>query len=135
MFSIDQFIFPTTTTTSSTTTNTMELELELEQLQKPQIDKIGLFMTLAASGLSGLSGALTQKAITSSIESGAPPRNSFVFSMELAVYGMTFLVVKELITLLWMGSGVFNNPGDVTVGWSIHTAIPIMTNVRVTVSV
>ena len=46
-------------------------------------------MVLGASTLSGLSTALTQRALV-----GSAPRHALFFSAELAVYGIAFLIVN-----------------------------------------
>lgn len=103
----------------------MDLEAE-----SSKIDTVGLILTLSASALSGLSGALTQRAITSDLKSGGSPRNSFVFSMELATYGIIFLLLKELVSFLWFGGGLFSDTHALTAGWSVHAAIPVLANVN-----
>ncbi len=59
---------------------------------------IGLFCVLTASLISGISAALTQRALTFSQDRKS---NSFLLSAELAVYGIIFLLAKEFITFLF----------------------------------
>jgi solute carrier family 35 (UDP-sugar transporter), member A1/2/3 len=77
-------------------------------------------MVFGASMLSGLSAALTQRALV-----GSKPRHPLFFSAELAVYGIIFLLLnaifnsKESATIL--AGGLFNH-------WTLMTLIPVTTN-------
>ena len=77
-------------------------------------------MVLGASMLSGLSAALTQKALVSS-----KPRHPLFFSAELAVYGIIFLLVRALFSK--EGASILS--GDLFSGWTPYTFIPVATNV------
>jgi hypothetical protein len=55
--------------------------------------RMGCLLTIAASALSGLSGSLSQAALTSL----SAPRHTAVFTIELAVYGMIFLFGRLLV--------------------------------------
>jgi UDP-sugar transporter A1/2/3 len=85
--------------------------------------QIGLLCVAAASMLSGLSAALTQRAVTGS---GGGARNTLLLSAEMAVYGIIFLLINL----------VFNNDtkgsGSLLTNWNLPTLIPVITNVRVT---
>lgn len=82
----------------------------------------GMILVGGASLLSGLSAALTQKAITAT---GKRQRHVFLLSIEMAVYGILFL----------LGNLYFNS--DVEQGstlishWTLLTWIPVITNVSV----
>jgi hypothetical protein len=82
---------------------------------------LGVLMVMGASMLSGLSAALTQRALV-----GAKPRHPLFFSAELAVYGIVFLLVRSLFAdkekELLLSGGLFNH-------WSPYTLIPVITNV------
>jgi hypothetical protein len=56
--------------------------------------EIGIALVLSASAISGLSGALSQKAL-SNIEK---PRHSILLSSEMAVYGIVFITVRMIFT-------------------------------------
>lgn len=79
---------------------------------------IGVLVVLAASLLSGISAALVQKAFL-------PPNpcNSMLFSAELAVYGIMFLVAREVYVSIESGSS-----GDLLKNWDAFTLIPVLTN-------
>ena len=82
----------------------------------------GIMMVCGASMISGLSAALTQRALV-----GARPRHPLFFSAELAVYGIAFLLLNALFNPsskekgLILSGGLFN-------GWSLITFIPVVTN-------
>ena len=76
--------------------------------------------------LSGLSAALTQRALV-----GSKPRHPLFFSAELAVYGIIFLLVRALFS---SESGIITT-GALFSGWTPYTFIPVITNVRVTIIV
>mgnify|MGYP000489416975 CR=1 FL=1 len=76
----------------------------------------GLMCVLAASTISGLSSALTQKSTQG--------RNSYLLSAELAVYGIAFLVVRLLVL-----EKSFNSLGlDMFANWNLITTIPVVVN-------
>lgn len=82
--------------------------------------RMGLIMVLSASMLSGLSAALTQKALV-----GSRPRHPLFFSAELAVYGIIFLIVRALFSSeskTILSGGLFT-------GWTPYTLIPVTLNV------
>ena len=82
----------------------------------------GIMMVCGASMISGLSAALTQRALV-----GARPRHPLFFSAELAVYGIAFLLLNALFNPnsnekdLILSGGLFS-------GWSLMTLIPVVTN-------
>jgi hypothetical protein len=84
--------------------------------------QFGLFCCLTASGLSGLSGVLVQKALV-----GSTPQNPFVFTAELAVYGIVFLLISSLFSPrdrdLLLNGNLFLN-------WTTATFIPVTANVN-----
>ena len=83
---------------------------------------LGIMMVCGASMISGLSAALTQRALVS-----AKPRHPLFFSAELAVYGIIFLLGNALFNPnskekdLILSGGLFN-------GWSMLTFLPVITN-------
>jgi hypothetical protein len=83
---------------------------------------IGIMVVAAASWLSGISGAFVQKAFI-----GPKPRNPLLLSAELAVYGIAFLVLRDVFTT---GSSSSINPHSVFANWDLYTCIPILTSVR-----
>lgn len=83
--------------------------------------RVGLMMVLGASMLSGLSAALTQRALV-----GSKPRHPLFFSAELAVYGIVFLVIRSLFSE--ESTSIIS--GQLFSGWSLYTLIPVATNVR-----
>ena len=83
---------------------------------------LGCILVVLASAISGLSGSLSQVALTSL----DMPRHTAVFTIELAVYGMIFLLIRlafaggeETVSLL--EKGFFN-------GWTVYTLIPVFSN-------
>lgn len=89
--------------------------------------QIGILYVSVASMLSGLSTALTQKALVSS-----KPRHALFFSAELAVYGIIFLVAQDSYLNI-------RNARDPVKGvidlfnisvWSWQSFVPVLTNVR-----
>ena len=54
---------------------------------------MGCFLVIAASAISGLSGSLSQVALTSV----SIPRHTSLFTIELAIYGMIFLFARLMI--------------------------------------
>lgn len=78
---------------------------------------VGLSMVAAASMLSGLSSALTQKALV-----GSQARSPVFLSAELAVYGILFLLGNLYFNNDIKGDGLFSN-------WHWYTLIPVTTNV------
>ena len=83
--------------------------------------QVGVFMVLAASAISGLSGALSQKAL-SGIEQ---PRHSILLSSEMAVYGIMFIIGRILLTPVEMESIERNG---FWYGWTPYTFIPVTAN-------
>ena len=83
----------------------------------------GLFCCLTASGLSGLSGALVQRAL-----SGAVAQNPFLYTAELATYGIVFLLVTSLFREkerdIMLSGNLFTN-------WEVYTLIPVTANVSI----
>jgi len=82
---------------------------------------LGLFWCILASSISGLSGALVQKAVT-----GPHPQHSLLYTAELATYGISFLLVSSLFSEKDRGvllSGTLFN------GWNTNTFIPVTANV------
>jgi UDP-sugar transporter A1/2/3 len=79
------------------------------------INPLGLSCVIAASGLSGLSAALTQRALS--------VRPSYFFSSELAVYGILFLMCNAAYKndLSSVSYKMFND-------WTLNDYIPILTN-------
>merc|ERR1719474_428177 len=70
--------------TSSSQTDALSIE---------NTSSLGIAAILTASIMSGLAGTLTQKAL----QSEASPRNTLVFSCELAVYGIAFTFLRVFI--------------------------------------
>ena len=95
---------------------------------------LGLLYVGAASMLSGLSAALTQRAVT-----GAKQRNTFILSAEMAVYGIIFLLLNLYFNNdiksavgggVAGGVGVLKGPNmNLFVNWNLATLIPVLTNV------
>jgi len=84
---------------------------------------LGLFWCILASSISGLSGALVQKAVT-----GPHPQHSLLYTAELATYGISFLLVSSLFSEKDRGvllSGTLFN------GWNTNTFIPVTANVSI----
>jgi hypothetical protein len=84
--------------------------------------RVGCLLVVSASAISGLSGSLSQVALTSL----SAPRHTAVFTIELAVYGMIFLFGRLLVagdeTKALLENGFFN-------GWTMYTMIPVLSNV------
>ena len=81
--------------------------------------QLGVSLVLGASMLSGLSAALTQKALTNST-----PRPPLFFSAELAAYGILFLLVSSFFSE--DGSKVFYD--GILKGWNGKALIPVLVN-------
>jgi len=84
--------------------------------------QIGCVLVILASAISGLSGSLSQVALTSL----SPPRHTAIFTIELAVYGMLFLLLRLVFsggdeTVALLDKGFFN-------GWTLYTTIPVFSN-------
>lgn len=86
--------------------------------------QLGLLMVVAASLLSGVSAALTQKSLV-----GYRKRHPFFFSAELAVYGIVFLLLNLLFN-----SDIKSAPGggrgSLFSNWTLITLIPVVVNVK-----
>jgi hypothetical protein len=81
---------------------------------------MGVLCVLGASLLSGVSAALTQKAL-----SGKKPRHALLYTTELACFG-----ILTLITTIYFSperSSLLS--GDLFEGWTAKTFIPITSNV------
>jgi len=88
----------------------------VEALKVPGVSSKGLTVVLSASFISGLAAALTQRSL-----SGAnAARNSLVFSAELAVWGIMFLL-PSLIMQIIRGKNLLAN-------WRLHTLLPVFVN-------
>jgi hypothetical protein len=98
--------------------------------------QLGMVCVAVASMLSGLSAALTQRAVTgaSSSFAAADPggsnngavvrtRNTMQLSAEMAVYGILFLLINLWFNNDIKGSHLLSN-------WDMLTLIPVLTNVR-----
>lgn len=80
--------------------------------------QLGLVMVAGASMLSGLSAALTQKTLVSK----SNQRHPILFSAELAIYGILFLIINMVFNSDIKGGWLFSN-------WDAATLIPVTTNV------
>lgn len=105
-------------------TNNRNINSSQSHIDHPK-KNLGIMLVFGASLLSGLSAALTQRAMTSST-AGAKrnnQRNVFVLSAEMALYGIIFLLVNL----------VFNNDiqegGSLVSNWTFLTLIPVLSNV------
>ena len=77
---------------------------------------LGTSLVLGASAISGLSTALTQKALKSG-------RHALMFSAELAVFGIVVLVVTD-----WFQKRQLFQEGGPFRGWTLMTLVPVATN-------
>jgi hypothetical protein len=112
---------------SSPSSNTMRSSNTIEIFGVSGLTEyhVGVMLCLSASSLSGLSGALVQKALT-----GKSPQNPFIYTAELALYGIAFL----LLTSLYMSSAHDRElllSGNLFLNWTTYTFIPVVTNVSV----
>ena len=81
--------------------------------------QFGLFCVASASMLSGLSAALTQRAL-----SGTQSRHTMLYSAEMAVYGIVFLLGNLMVNSdIQAGSTLWAH-------WDLSTMFPVITNVR-----
>lgn len=80
---------------------------------------LGVLMVVAASTLSGLSTALTQRALR-----GSAPRHALFFSAELAVYGIAAL----LVNMCFSTEGANLMQTGLLSGWDLRSLIPVLTN-------
>ena len=95
-----------------------------------RIDSTGVLLTLLASGISGFSGAWSQR-VLSGASANSTPRHSMLYSMELAVYGIITLSISELYEYYTHRRGLFVDPGSLTHRWTYLTWIPVLLNVSV----
>jgi hypothetical protein len=82
--------------------------------------RLGVIVVSAASVISGLSSALTQRALVGS----KSVRSPLFLSAELAVYGILVLLINILV------NNEFGNEVAKLPHWSYWTLIPVVTNVR-----
>ena len=82
--------------------------------------QVGLLCVASASMLSGLSAALTQRALAGSIQ-----RNTMLYSAEMAVYGILFLLINLYFNNDIKGDSLWSN-------WDLPTLIPVVSNVSST---
>ncbi|GKY90388.1 hypothetical protein MPSEU_000012800 [Mayamaea pseudoterrestris] len=80
----------------------------------------GVIPILAASFISGMTGAMTQR----SLQSANGGRNPYLFSMELCVGGLVVL----FINLLLSGDGADIINKGFFHGWQLSTLVPVLTN-------
>jgi hypothetical protein len=82
--------------------------------------KTGVLVVLLSSMLSGISAALVQKAFTV-----PKPKNPILFSAEMAVYGIVFLLIKEMCF-----GAKFTDTFSLKLfhNWTAMTLIPVFTN-------
>lgn len=80
---------------------------------------IGLICVASASMLSGLSAALTQRALSGTIQ-----RNTMVLSAEMAVYGIVFLLINLYFNNDIKGDSLLSN-------WDMATLIPVVAQVSI----
>lgn len=107
----------------NTSTNSNSNQIDLFGMKGLTEYHVGVVLCLSASSLSGLSGALVQTALT-----GKTPQNPFIYTAELALYGIMFL----LITSLYLSSDRDRElllSGNMFSSWSAQTFIPVLTNV------
>eukprot|EP01032_Pedospumella_encystans_P016310 gene16310-18612_t len=79
--------------------------------------QFGLFCVASASMLSGLSAALTQRAL-----SGTQSRHTMLYSAEMAVYGIVFLLGNLMVNSdIQAGSTLWAH-------WDLSTMLPVITN-------
>ena len=88
----------------------------------------GVLFVLVASLLSGLSAALTQRALVA-----ANGRHSLFYSAELALYGIVFLVFHAVLggtrdRHAMLSGHLFDN-------WDLQVLVPVVANVRVAIVV
>ncbi len=77
-------------------------------------------MVASASLISGLSAALTQRALVGN----KSVRSPIFLSAELAVYGIVVLVIN-----LFLNNELQSTSGSLLANWSLSTLIPVITNV------
>ncbi len=80
--------------------------------------QFGLFCVASASMLSGLSAALTQRAL-----SGKQSRHTMLYSAEMAVYGIVFLLGNLMV------NGEIQAGSTLWAHWDLSTMFPVVTNV------
>ncbi len=107
---------------STTTKKGDSKQLELSETKDNHTQ--GLLAVLLASFISGLAGAFSQKNLQSAVGSNAGGRNSYLFTMELCVVSLIFMMcsmVRSDDGKRIRSDGFFHN-------WTPQTFIPIMTN-------
>ena len=87
--------------------------------------ELGLLCVAVASLLSGLSAALTQRAVTGT---NANTRNTMLLSAEMAVYGIVFLLLNLLFNSDIQADTAASG-GHLLSHWDLSTLIPVITNV------
>ena len=98
--------------TSTTTIND-------DQFQMTSSYQIGLIYVAGASMMSGLSAALTQRALV-----GLEQRHPLFFSAELAFYGIIFLLIN-----LYFNNDIKGGSMNLLLHWDMYTLIPVIANV------
>lgn len=81
-------------------------------------------MVASASLISGLSAALTQRALVGN----KSVRSPIFLSAELAVYGIVVLVIN-----LFLNNELQSTSGSLLANWSLSTLIPVITNVSTSI--
>lgn len=88
---------------------------------------VGVGYVLLAATISGLAGTLSQK--------GQQTRSTYVYTVELGVYGIFTVLLKDLFDILYSsGSGSCSCSGEIWKyfvnlfsNWSLYTCIPVFT--------
>ena len=83
--------------------------------------QLGVLLVMGASMMSGLSAALTQKAL-----SQGTPRHALFFSAELGVYGILFLLGRDLYSGNVKSTELFSG---LVANWDLYSLIPVLVNV------
>jgi len=90
-----------------------------DQFQMTSSYQIGLIYVVGASMMSGLSAALTQRALV-----GLEQRHPLFFSGELAFYGIVFLLMN-----LYFNNDIKDGSMNLFLNWDIYTLIPVIASV------
>lgn len=92
---------------------------------KNQSTMYGVVAVLAASMVSGLSGAFTQKSLQAFDSGLAIPLNPLIYSAQISFVSIVLSIFMIISSGDWKQ---LRNVADFTAGWTVYTWIPVFTN-------
>lgn len=102
------------------------MNIDTVSSEEHKYKSFGILLVAGASLLSGLSSALTQKAVTpiSIKDKVVSPRHTMLLTIEMAIYGIIFLLINLIF------NSDIQEGGDMMSHWTVWTLIPVVTNVK-----